>query len=313
MKDVYSPLEIDEQWDQRAPMIEGDTAAQAVTAAPEGAVATMGERPAGEPDPTLGVGAAYGAAPAEVGAQDAEQPAENAYGAPQPAQMVTAPAPEGQMEPVAAGDEQALAQIGGSAPVEDSGNSDVTVPVGMPHISPEPPAGEQAVAVQAEGVTDSPNAQPAEAVDKPIVEPVEKFEPAEPRDQGGDDEPTEPTIDPAELDRNIAEAEAALPKSGAELETSPVKADYEKDKEPKEGKLKKTKLDKREAEEIQRLTDLIVEIDSEIKGLEDEYSDEEAKKVAIEKKMADLRAQINYKKDSKRKFERSKQPLESRT
>lgn len=27
MKDIYSPLEIDEQWDQRAPMSEGDTAA----------------------------------------------------------------------------------------------------------------------------------------------------------------------------------------------------------------------------------------------------------------------------------------------
>lgn len=44
MKDIYSPLEIDEQWDQRAPMSEGDTAAMS-TFQPSGgagsATATM--------------------------------------------------------------------------------------------------------------------------------------------------------------------------------------------------------------------------------------------------------------------------------
>ena len=43
LKDIYSPLEIDEQWDQRAPMIEGDSVANMRYDAPDagGATAVM--------------------------------------------------------------------------------------------------------------------------------------------------------------------------------------------------------------------------------------------------------------------------------
>lgn len=317
MKDVYSPLEIDEQWDQRAPMIEGDTATQAVTSAPdaavgvaesapEGAVATMGERPAGEPDPTLGVDTTYGATPAEVSPQAADQP-ENAYGTPQTAQMVPTPAPEGQMEPVAVDDGQALAQLGDSAAVEDSGNSQV--PVGIPHITPEPPAGIQMGAQPelAESAADTTGAQPAEAVDKTIVEPVAQFEPAEPRNQGGDDEPTEPSIDPAKLDRNIKDAEAALPKPGDELETSPVKTD--KDKEPHHTKGKEAKPDQKRARAIEYHDKILGELKADIKRIDSELAKEKANMEAVQRKISDLEAKRAFKEDEVDAFERAKAAL----
>lgn len=47
LKDIYSPLEIDEQWDQRAPMVEGDSSMDAMSnLAPEaGGAAAVAEPP----------------------------------------------------------------------------------------------------------------------------------------------------------------------------------------------------------------------------------------------------------------------------
>lgn len=52
MKDIYSPLEIDEQWDQRAPMMD---AADGAPAATDDAAAAVGATPPANPAPTAPV------------------------------------------------------------------------------------------------------------------------------------------------------------------------------------------------------------------------------------------------------------------
>ncbi len=64
MKDIYSPLEIDEQWDQRAEMQEGDAAAAPATTESAATTATM--EPVAETTETQGVPAPDHAEPGSV-------------------------------------------------------------------------------------------------------------------------------------------------------------------------------------------------------------------------------------------------------
>ena len=109
--------------------------------------------------------------------------------------------------------------------------------------------------------------------------------------------------------RNIREAEAALPKIGDELKTSPVKADDEKNKEPHHAKGKEAKPDQKRARAIEYHDKILGELKTDIKRIDSELAKEKANMEAVKRKISDLEAKRAFKEDEVDAFERAKAAL----
>lgn len=334
MKDIYSPLEIDEQWDQRAPMVEGDAFDAMVQMAPDdasgGGVATIeqpamtAEQPTVTNPPTEQAQATEGMMPI---------PAESAAPMPEPiatpADGVAMQQPEATMPTT---DDQSVASLEGQGAGADVAEA--------PHIIPEPrPLSETPEDTSQNTEAPEPSAgdvptedvQPEDAMPH-TVPPIEQYQP-----DPGNERPlsTEPTESDQGTTPAPAEDVAKLDEAVAELPTSPTKLvvdkkDTEDDDRDKEDDKKGDKLvveteddevdadvesskdkkpDAHRKQAIESLTHNIAELNREVEDKEKAKKEHEDRRDDEIKKISDLQAEIDFKKSEIAAFESAKAAL----
>lgn len=337
MKDIYSPLEIDEQWDQRAPLVEGDTAIDTMaqmapddgaTMTSSGGVAVM-DPPTDTASPMAPPNGIVGTSSIASADDNSVMPGNGMQSTPDNDPIM------GQSVNEAFGDTQ-LNDITNSAP----NNSQVTDSVdtsssldssAMPansdeasanmlssqaepqHILPEPPPLSQAGSNVPSLSTDTTN-----TVQPGTIEPIQQFQPDTDRTPATmtNDESTAATPeDVAKLDEAVAE----LPTSPAELKheshakTGLVvddKADDSKADDSTDGYSKPAKsADDKRIKAVKNLESDIKGLKAEIAAKQKELKDQGDKRDAIEVKMADLQAVIDFKENEVTAFERAKESL----
>ncbi len=348
MKDIYSPLEIDEQWDQRAPMVEGDAFDAMVQMAPDdasgGGVATM------EPTASNAVEQPIATTTAPV------EPAQGADGmmpTPDVAAVNTPEQSSDTLPPASAevSTEATTPTVAEAPPTDDQsvasleGQQVATEedPTQPPQIIPEPqPLPE--VPTDAEPSIETPEAPAGDAAPEDVqpedamphtVPPIEEYQP-----DPGNERPTTPDADKAPASEGDADSTPApaedvkkLDQAVAELPTSPTNLVVEKedtedkdaDDDDKEGerlvagvddkedgdieKGKDKKPDAHRKQAVEALESNIADLKREVKEKEKLKRDHEDRRAEEERKISDLQAEIDFKKSEIAAFENAKAAL----
>ncbi len=347
MKDIYSPLEIDEQWDQRAPMVEGDAFDAMVQMAPDdssgGGVATMEptassavEQPVSATAPAEPTQSTDGmvSTPDNTTTNIAEQPSDTQPVAEEASTEATTPA----VTEVPTTDDQSVASLEGQqVPTAED-------PTQPPHIIPEPQPPLPEVPTDTVGSTEAPEAPAGDAAPEDVqpndamphtVPPIEEYHPdpgnerptptepnnTEPEESGNDSTPA-PAEDVEKLDQAVAELPTSPTKlfvekkdvedekDGGDEEDNKLKVEVEEDEvdgDIEHGKEKKPDAHRKQA--VEALENNIADLRREVKEKEKLKKDHEDRRQEEERKISDLQAEIDFKKSEIAAFENAKAAL----